>query len=210
MLDVIDLECLRGERRLFSHLSFTLRAGEILHLHGANGSGKTSLLRLLCGFSCPMHGEIVWHGKPIERIRKIFARDLLYIAHSNALNSDLTPFENLSFFARMRNPAASRRSIEVALDTLGMKSYSHLPVKALSQGQRRRVALAELALGQNPLWILDEPFTSLDSDGIGLVSDLLSAHILGGGMVILTSHQDVPISIRPPKNISLDSGWNGD
>ena len=210
MLSAINLECRRGEQLLFSELSFSLDAGGLIQLRGANGSGKTSLLRMLCGFSRPEQGEILWNGKAIQRIKETYSRALMYVAHLNALKDDLSPLENLSFSAKMNGLNSSEKSVVHALSLMGLKNRMHLPVRVLSQGQRRRVGLSPLVMGEfSPLWILDEPFNALDVEGVELLAGLLSEHLHRGGMAILTTHQDVEISARQLQHIKLNAPHNG-
>lgn len=210
MLSAINLECRRGEQLLFSKLSFALDTGGLIQLRGANGSGKTSLLRILCGLSRPEKGEIFWNGKAIHGIQKIYAKAIRYISHSNALKDDFSPLENLFFSAKMNGSNSSEKSVAHALCRMGLENRMHLPVRRLSQGQRRRVALSPLVMGEfSPLWILDEPFNALDIEGVALMSEVLSEHIHRGGMAILTTHLDVEIPARHIQHIELSAPHNG-
>ncbi len=186
-LSAQGLCCVRHDRRLFDALSFTLRDGEILQVEGANGSGKTSLLRMLCGLVQPDEGAILWDGADIQDARAEFLADVIYIGHAHGVKEELTARENLRF-AQALGPAG-HTSIETALDRVGLYGYEDVPARALSAGQRRRVALARLLVRAARLWILDEPFTALDRAGRELVEALLAAHIEGGGLAVLTTHQ---------------------
>lgn len=194
MLTANDLECVRGTRRLFSGVSFALEPGECLLLQGPNGSGKTSLLRILCGLARPERGEVAWRGQPIGRLAEEFRAEVLYCGHANALKDDLTPLENLLAAAALEGVPASVRQAREALAALGIERLERLPVRALSQGQKRRVALARLAITERALWILDEPLTSLDVGAAATLGSLLDGHFDKGGLAILTSHQ--PITLR--------------
>lgn len=188
-LSAVDLACRRGERRLFSGLQLSLAARRLLWLRGDNGRGKTSLLRLLAGLATPDHGDVLLAGEPV---RKAALRGLrpLYIGHANALKDDLSATEALQFIAHLHGRPASTVQVHGALDRLGVASRRNAAVRTLSQGQRRRVALARLALESEAMpWILDEPYDALDVAGIAALDGLLGAHLARGGSVILTSHQ---------------------
>ena len=187
-LRLVDVACRRGERTLFSGLGETLAPGELLWLRGGNGRGKTSLLRLVAGLAAPEHGQVLWGDAPI-RGNERFARELVYIAHANALKDDLTATESLAFLARVHGRDARAPAVRAALACLGLAGRERTPVRSLSQGLRRRVALARLALESRPaLWVLDEPFDALDIAGTATLHALLAAHRAAGGSVLLTSH----------------------
>ena len=180
--------CRRGDRLLFAGLDATLAPGELLWLRGGNGRGKTSLLRLVAGLAAPEHGRISWDGAPTRRNPR-FAREMVYVAHTNALKDDLTATESLAFLARIHARDDSPAAIRAALVRLGLAGRERLPVRSLSQGLRRRVALARLALETAPsLWVLDEPFDALDVAGTAVLHELLAAHRARGGSILLTSH----------------------
>jgi heme exporter protein A len=187
-LSALGLACERGSRRLFSDLAFELHAGEMLWVRGRNGRGKTSLLRLVAGLAAPERGQILWDDLPTRR-NEHFDRALVYIAHANALKDDLTATESLAFLARVHGRDASAGALRAALVRLGLAGRERTPVRSLSQGLRRRVALARLALETAPaLWVLDEPFDALDVAGTATLHALLAAHRARGGSVLLTSH----------------------
>ena len=187
-LRLVDVACRRGDRILFSGLNETLERGELLWLRGGNGRGKTSLLRLVAGLSAPEHGQVLWDGVPTRR-NENFDRALVYVAHANALKDDLTATESLAFLARVHGRDASAGALRAALARLGLAGRERTPVRSLSQGLRRRVALARLALETAPaLWVLDEPFDALDIAGTATLHALLAAHRSRGGSVLLTSH----------------------
>jgi len=194
MLSVANLSCVRGERRLFSGLAFDLAAGEWLHVQGENGAGKTTLLRALVGLSHPDQGEIRWHNQPIGELAEDYRRELLYLGHHGAVKEELTPLENLSLAASLDGRRLDDREALAALHRFGLKGREELPVRFLSAGQKRRVLLARLVTRNAVLWVLDEPFTALDVKAVDMLSALIAEHVSGGGMVILTSHQAMPIA----------------
>lgn len=193
MLSAHEIECIRGTRRLFAGVSFALAPGECLFVQGPNGSGKTSLLRILCGLARPESGEVRWNAEPIAALAEEYRAALAYCGHANALKDDLTPSENLLAAAALAGQPAGREAARGALDALGVGHLDALPVRALSQGQKRRVALARLALAQRRLWILDEPLTSLDVGAADTLAALVDAHLERGGIAVLTSHQAIAL-----------------
>lgn len=199
MLSAHDLDCQRGDRLLFTGLSFAVTAGHCLHVAGENGAGKTSLLRILCGLSSPIAGDVRLDGHSIRDDRDAYASALLYIGHAAGVKDELTARENLDFSAALRGDAVDATAIDAALGAVGLRVFADLPVRMLSQGQRRRVALARLFLPSSArVWILDEPFTALDTRGVATLAQCIGAHLGRGGIVVLTTHQDValPISVE--------------
>lgn len=193
MLTTTELSCVRGDRRLFSGLGFTLEAGGRLHVGGENGVGKTSLLRILCGLSPADAGEIRWEGETIGELGDEYRKAVLYLGHHNALKEELTALENLQTAAALAGVAVDEaRGLEL-LGRVGLAGREELPVRFLSQGQKRRVALARLLWSPAPLWVLDEPFVALDVAAVSWLAQIIGAHVAAGGMAILTSHQDVEI-----------------
>jgi heme exporter protein A len=183
-----DLACRRGNRLLFTGVNLEVRAAAAVWLRGRNGRGKTSLLRLAAGLAAPESGRVSWGGVDVRRA-SVYAAVRVYIGHANALKEDLTVLESLQFLARLHGRAHDRASLTAALERVGMGSRRDALVRTLSQGQRRRAALARLALERQPaLWILDEPYDALDVDGIDVVNRLLHEHLARGGSVLLTSH----------------------
>lgn len=193
----------RGDRRLFEGLDLALAGGTVTWLRGRNGRGKTTLLRLLAGLSTPAAGSISVQGQPQRAAGSTGRRLWVYIGHQNALKDDLTVTEALRFLARLHGLPHDDASLQSALQRLGIAQRRHAMVRTLSQGQRRRVALARLALSAGaPLWLLDEPFDALDADGIDALNAVIGGHALAGGCVLLTSHQ--ALSIRQPVPEVLD------
>ena len=187
MLEARDLECERGGRKLFGGLTFSLAGGELLRVAGPNGSGKTSLLRILCGLLTPTAGEVRWKGAHVAALREEFARELVYIGHAAAVKEDLTPQENLAIACRLAGLSFTDEAVATALQAFSVPGR---PVRRLSQGQRRRSALARLMLSASvPLWLLDEPLAALDTLAAALVEDLVRGHVARGGAVVYTTHQ---------------------
>ncbi|MGQ9659552.1 MAG: cytochrome c biogenesis heme-transporting ATPase CcmA [Thermochromatium sp.] len=194
MLEVIGLACRRGDRRLFSGLNLTLEPGTLLHVRGRNGSGKTTLLRTLCGLFTPDAGEVRWRGESIRTLGEDYRRELLYVGHLNSIKSDLTGIENLAIAARLDGDPIGSDDVWQALARVGLRGFEDLPTRMLSQGQKRRVVLARLILSRARLWVLDEPFTALDVEAVALLQGLIAEHLAGGGLAVLTTHQEVPLT----------------
>jgi len=200
VLEAADLECARGGRILFRGLSFALKPGELLRIAGANGRGKTSLLRILCGLLSPSAGEVRWKSEPIRGMREEYSRQLVYLGHAPAVKDELTAAENLSIACRLAGQTRSQGEVSAALRTLDVPET--VLVKTLSQGQRRRAALARLVLSEAvPVWLLDEPFAALDAQAAELVERLIGEHIRAGGVVVYTTHQEARLAGRV---LSLD------
>ena len=192
MLETTDLACERGGVRLFAGLAFTLGEGSLLRVRGPNGSGKTSLLRILAGLTRPAEGAVRWRG---QALGEQFQREMVYIGHASAISDDLTVLENLQFILNLFEVRATAREQAETLQVFGLERVAHMPARFLSQGQRRRAALARLALSRHiPLWLLDEPFAALDGEAIEQLSALATAHLAEGGLLVFTSHQEVPIA----------------
>jgi heme exporter protein A len=188
-LEAKKLSCIRDERMLFSDLNFTLTSGQVLLIEGANGAGKTSLLRIFTGFRKPDAGDLFWDDEAIEDTQA-FYQDTAYIGHNNGLKDTLTAQENLRYAQAL---ATTTLTIDDALEQVGLNGYQETLVRFMSAGQRRRLALARLLCTHKPLWILDEPFTSLDRASIKLFEQFIIVHALQGGLVIMTSHHDTQL-----------------
>ncbi len=196
----------RGERPLLRGLSLTLRPGDVVWLRGRNGRGKTSLLRVLAGLAAPARGEIDLDGRPVRHLPPAWRTRLLYLAHVNALKDDLTVAEALRFLARLQGQDPADADLDAALGRLGVAVLRDAPVRTLSQGQRRRSALARLALPQPPsVWLLDEPFDALDDDGLQALHAVLGAHARRGGSVLMTSHQAPGLREPTPQVLDLEA-----
>jgi heme exporter protein A len=194
MLEARALTCVRGEKQLFSGLNLTVSAGECLHVRGENGVGKTSLLRLLTGLSKPESGEVLWNGLAISQESAHYHSGLLFLGHRDALKEDLTALENLQLYAAIDDIQLPEDKALAALWRFGLRSREHLPVNCLSAGQKRRVLMARMLTRQAKLWILDEPFNALDVHAVQALQGLIAEHIEQGGLVVMTSHQEVSLS----------------
>ncbi len=187
-----NLTLIRGERCLFEGLDFALESGGLLLLEGRNGCGKTSLMRAIAGMLSLETGEIRWDDVPVLQQRQEFHGALVWLAHRTGLKGDLTMLENLHFERALRQQ--SERDAEEVYERLGIERLRKLPLRSLSAGQQRRVALARMLLADVPLWLMDEPFTNLDREGRALVVTLVEEHLRGGGLCVMAAHQDVDIN----------------
>lgn len=194
-----DLSCIRDDRLLFEGLTFELVSGRVLLLEGKNGSGKTSLLRILCGFREPDAGVVFWCGDSINDSQ--YYADMAYVGHLDGVKKELTVLENLNVSLALGR--SGQYSIQQALTKVHLTHYDDVLVQVLSAGQKRRLSLARLLITQNIVWILDEPFTSLDKHGIALIETLMSEHCANGGMIVLTSHHDIELHGVEVQRINL-------
>ena len=192
-LQAQELACVRGERKLFSNLSFSLSSGECLHVRGENGVGKTSLLRLLTGLSKPEAGQVLWNQESISKQTNQYHRELLFLGHRDALKEELTALENLQIYAELDGMTLPVEKAMAALWRFGLRGRENLPVNYLSAGQQRRVLMARMLTHQAKLWILDEPFNALDVNAVAQLEELMVDHLASGGLLVLTSHQAVTI-----------------
>ncbi|MGR5093831.1 cytochrome c biogenesis heme-transporting ATPase CcmA [Vibrio maritimus] len=191
MLEVTNLTAIRDERVLFENLSFSLQSGDLVQIEGRNGTGKTTLMRIVAGLGDKEEGEIKWNGEAIESNREDFHQALLFLGHQTGVKRDLTALENLRFYQSIHAPHTTDEQIFAALTQVGLAGREDVPVAQLSAGQQRRVALARLWLSEQMLWILDEPLTAIDKQGVKVLENLFLEHANKGGIVLLTTHQDM-------------------
>ena len=204
MLRLDGVACTRGTRKLFGGITHSVMPGQLLRVQGPNGAGKTSLLRMLCGLLAPTEGHVLWCGKKLSDQRENFGHSLVYLGHAAALKDELSPLENLLDACALGGQRAEASAALAALKAAGLRGHERISARRLSQGQRRRSALARLALSQNtPLWVLDEPFNALDTVATAWLSGLIEAHLQRAGMVVLTSHQDVMLSAAQQQVLTL-------
>lgn len=206
-LRVNNIGCQRGERILFKNLSFELTSGKVLYVQGENGSGKTTLLRTLCGLSLPAAGTVSWNDTAIKTLAEDYYGQTLYIGHLANIKDDLTAVENIQFSIALTGFTIERSQAITALEALGIARCADLPTRVLSQGQKRRIALAQLWLQDDPnkvpLWILDEPFAALDINMIKIITQHIEKYVKNGGVVIFTSHQEPDFDPQLMQNLQL-------
>ena len=194
MLEAINLTCIRGTRRLFRDLSFAVEPGDLIELRGPNGSGKTSLLRILCGLAGPAAGEVLWDGKNIRSLGEEYFSSVAYLGHQNAVKDELSAIENLRIASAVAGNALHKSDAREVLARVGLTQQKNWPTRALSAGQRRRLAMTRLLTAKAKLWILDEVLTSLDDSAISLSRQFIGEHLKDGGMAIVATHQDLNLS----------------
>lgn len=192
VLKAEQLFCERDDRVLFRELSFSARAGEVIQIKGSNGSGKTTLLRVICGLNDNYHGALKWFNEPIEDNQDDFYSSLIYLGHQVGVNKVLTPVENLRWSVGLREKVKSE-AIYQALAEIGLRGFEDSQCFSLSAGQQQRVSLSKLLLGTAIIWILDEPFTTLDVDGVQLLEKLLGDHARKGGVALVTTHHELSL-----------------
>ena len=203
ILDVTNLGCVRGDRRIFSDVSFFLAPGSFLQVTGANGSGKTSLLRILCGLLTPAEGQIEWEGADIHSLGEEYFTSLTYLGHRPGIKDELTADENLRVTAGLNGLEIDKVRSHQALQRMGLAGRESIAARLLSEGQRRRVSLARLIVCNTRLWLLDEVLTSLDKAAVTLVRSLIEEHLSSGGMAIVATHQDLELSIALTQRLEL-------
>src|ERR1041385_8905708 len=203
MLEVTNLSCVRGTRRLFRDLNCSAAAGELVELRGPNGSGKTSLLRIICGHAAPASGEVCWKGKNIRTLAEKYCRDVAYLAHQNAIKDELSAYENLRVSSGIAGRSLAKSEAIDLLIRVGLADRFHLPARVLSAGQRRRLALARLLSLKCSLWVLDEVLTSLDDAAMQLAREFINQHLKEDGIAIIATHQDLNLSADRVKPIQL-------
>jgi len=201
-LEINNLSLSRGGRRLLTDLNFELNAGEWLHVQGDNGIGKTSLFRAICTLAPIDEGEVLWNGQSIHQDLPLYLRDIFFVGHKLALKEELSALENLAIECKLMDVPFNELDLLQALAHFGLQGRERVPLGILSQGQKRRVALAKLKLAHAPLWILDEPLVALDASSIQLFTKLLEDHLEIGGQVLLTSHQRIELT-GPGRVLSL-------
>jgi heme exporter protein A len=203
MLEGQKLAARRGFATLFSGLSFRVDEGEALVVSGANGTGKTTLLRIIAGLTTPAAGTLTWSGEVVKPLDPDFRRVIAYAGHLPALKDELTAEENLASLLMLDGEAVKGDALRSALDEVALVRQRMLPARVLSQGQRRRIGLARLTIMPRPLWILDEPTTALDASGIGLLGRVLGRHLAGGGMLVAATHAALGLPPARVKSVAL-------
>ena len=189
-LQARKLACERDDRWLFEELDLDIRNGEIVRVEGPNGSGKTTLLKILSGQLADYQGELFWNDRPMRQARLEFLSSLLYLGHAPGVKAALTPLENLAWYQALASETDNEAVRLAALESVGLVGFEDVPAGQLSAGQQRRVALARLELTPRPLWVLDEPFTAIDRDGVAALEERLIVHARSGGCVLVTTHHE--------------------
>ena len=203
MLEAQQLAAQRGTAVLFADVNFSLRAGDALLVTGANGSGKTTLSKIVAGLTRPVAGSLFWQGAGVAPFDGALRASTLYLGHAPALNDDLTAEENLVALVRLHGAMTDTANIRAALAAWSLDAQRALPARALSQGQRRRVGLSRLCLLRRALWVLDEPTTALDADGVALLEQHLSAHLGDGGIALVATHHDLALAAGAKHTLQL-------
>jgi heme exporter protein A len=206
MLEVINLGCVRGHRSLFSGINFTIRPGTLLQVQGTNGSGKTSLLRIICGLMAPENGEVRWQGANIRSLAEEYSTDITYLGHRNGIKEELSSLENLRISTGLAGFELSHEQAQHALEQVGLAGRENLPARFLSEGQRRRSALARLVACSTKLWVLDEVLASLDAAAVKLVESLIEGHLSKEGIAIVATHQELNLSAGSFQRLELATG----
>ena len=205
MLELINLDCVRGGRPLFRNLNVSVPDGTLLQVEGPNGSGKTSMLRIVCGLMSPESGEVRWNGTNIKALAEEYSQTLAFLGHRNGIKEELTPLENLKISNSVAGNKLKTEEAQATLKLLGLESRQNLPVRYLSEGQRRRAALARIITGAAKLWVLDEVLAALDTAAVGVVRTVLERHLENGGTAIVATHHDLQITAGSFQRLELAS-----
>ena len=203
LLQIDNLACIRDDRVLFEHLSLSLAGGQMLLVEGSNGSGKTSLLRILTGLKLADEGDVYWRAQSIGKLAAEYYEQVSYVGHHDGVKRELTCLENLRLVQAMGKP--TELDLDTVLDRVNLYRYGDSLVASLSAGQKRRLALARLLVVESVLWILDEPFTSLDKSSMGYFESLFDQHLQQQGVVIMTSHHDIPMAGADVQRLNLSA-----
>ena len=203
ILELSKLGCVRGDRRLFSGLDLQVSPGTFVQLTGSNGSGKTSLLRILCGLLPPAEGEIKWNGANIRALGEEYVTSVTYMGHRHGVKDELSAIENLRISNALNGGEVSKERAREVLGQMGLGGRESLPARLLSEGQRRRVALARLLVCNTKLWLLDEVLTSLDKGAVALVRSLIENHLAREGMAIVATHQELELAAASTRRLEL-------
>ena len=203
ILEAIQLGCVRGNRRLFSGLNFSLLPGTFVQLTGPNGSGKTSLLRILCGLLAPAEGEVRWQGANIRSLGEEYFTFTSYLGHRHGIKDELTGIENLRISNALNGVEISEQLARSVVATMGLAGRENIPARLLSEGQRRRVALARLIVCGTKVWLLDEVLTSLDKAATALIRSLIEEHLAKGGIAVVATHQELELKSASVQRLEL-------
>ena len=201
LLETRDLGCIRNDRMLFEHLQFCLQPGQMLVVEGPNGCGKTSLLRILTGLRLADEGSVLWRGDPIDRLAGDYYEQVAYVGHHDGVKQELTCLENLRLARAMGVPSTS--TLDDILEQANLYAYGETEAGSLSAGQKRRLALARLLATDSMLWILDEPFTTLDKDSMAMFSTLFEQHLQRQGLIVMTSHHEISLPAQSVQHVQL-------
>nr|WP_132690844.1 cytochrome c biogenesis heme-transporting ATPase CcmA [Volucribacter psittacicida] len=200
-LELHNLSCQRGEKTLFKQLNLSLKSGDFVQIEGHNGIGKTSLLRVIAGLALAKTGKVRWNQQDILQNREIFYANLLYLGHQAGIKPELTAWENLQFYQKIHQQTLEEERLWQVLQQVGLLGKEDIVAGQLSAGQQKRIALARLWLSKAPLWLLDEPFNAIDKHGVQVLTKLFEQHSQQGGIVILTSHQEIPSTLLQKINL---------